>query len=373
MNAYIQHILFLLRHDPRENWPRRIAEREAAALAGLIMPDPRRTWGPDISHWDGNVNLDVTKAAGAKFVVIKCMDGTVETAYFRANLARAKTAGLLVTGYQWLYPNWVVSCELQALKVWQLTKDLGLTMPIVIDFEQTRYAGQSANPNYTDLDRWVTEYTRLSGKKPILYSGAGFMNSLGRMPETLKAKFFGFWFANYGVSSPTLPLGFTTWDMWQFTSSGDALALAPGDRNKLELDLNYMTELFYMKIGGQVEPPPTGETMQYRVVWENGVARRSLPTVFNSYTGLSYSFGEIVEVIRDNIPDQDDPTNPNKIWVQFADGYYGASQYPNSLGEPKVRMVRVIEPGPEPEPDPTFPPEIGVTINGVTKAYVPKA
>ena len=89
--------------------------------------------------------------------------------------------------------------------------------------------------------------------------------------------------------------------------------------------------------------------MKYTVVWSNGVSRRTAPTTSNSATTLTpYAFGTITDVVQDNIPDQTDPTNNDKRWVKFADGYYGASNYPDGAG-PKVRMEKVVETPPPAE------------------------
>ena len=252
----LQDFIFRLRFRDGEDF-RRDAVREIAGLldAGFVSPDRSRIWGPDISHWDGDVNFGPTVHAGAKFVIIKAMDGTVPTKYWAANNQRALDFGLLNSAYAWLYPDNRVSCVLQARAFYSLVKDVRLRLPPVVDFEWTRYAGVQANPNYSDLDKWVTEFTRLSGIKPILYSAAGYVNMFGRMPDSLRAKFAGFWWASYS-SQPTLPMGFSSYDIWQFSAFGDAQLLCPGTTGKKELDLNYMTPAFYEKYGGKPPPPP---------------------------------------------------------------------------------------------------------------------
>jgi GH25 family lysozyme M1 (1,4-beta-N-acetylmuramidase) len=248
-----------------DNRRRRNATREAALLAGdgFIAPDTNKIWGVDISHWDGNVNLSVTKDFGGDFVIIKAMDGTIPTRYWKENTARAIAAGLPNSSYAWLYPDNRINCTLQAQAYYNLIKDTPHSFPPVIDLEWTRYAGVQANPNYEDLRKWTAAFTRLSGVKPILYSAAGYMDMFGRMPDDLRAMFAGFHFASYG--GLTLPTGFSSWDIHQFTASGDALALCPGDTNKKELDLNYMTESFFDRYV-RVIPPVTepGEIIMAR-------------------------------------------------------------------------------------------------------------
>jgi GH25 family lysozyme M1 (1,4-beta-N-acetylmuramidase) len=266
-----------------DNQRRRNATREQAGLVvtqqdkqnfvvygstPFVAPDTNRIWGPDVSDWDGAVNFQTVKDFGADFAIIKAMDGTVPTRYWEVNHQRANDCGLPHGPYAWLYPDNRVNCTLQAKAYYNLIKGAKIQLPPVIDFEWTRYAGVQANPNYTDLRRWVAPFIQASGVKPILYSAAGYMNMFGRMPDDLRAMFAGFHFASYGGTRPIYPIGFTEYDLWQFTASGDALALCPGDRNKKELDLNYMTESFFNKYVRAIPPtePQTGETMKGKVL-----------------------------------------------------------------------------------------------------------
>ena len=90
--------------------------------------------------------------------------------------------------------------------------------------------------------------------------------------------------------------------------------------------------------------------MKYKVIWSAGVARRSAPSTSNSSTSATpYSLNQVVDVIQDNIPDAVSPTDVNKKWVKFADGLYGASNYPDGTG-PQVRMTKVDETTPPTTP-----------------------
>lgn len=243
----------------------------------LSSPDFSRVWGTDISHWDGNVNLQVTKDKGASFVFIKGLDGTLQTNNFAANRQRAVAAGLPHAPYQWLYRNINVSAVAQAQAMKALLDKYPSVMPPVIDFEWTYWGGSQSNPNWIDLDLYVSELNRL-GIKPILYTAKGYADMFGAMPSTLKAKFSGFWFANYGVSTPSLPLGFTTWDFWQFTSSGDASVYSPNDVKKLELDMNYFngTKAQFEARFGVVSEPATGGTMRYQITNNSTASTRTI-------------------------------------------------------------------------------------------------
>jgi lysozyme len=239
----------------------------------FAVPDSSRVWGIDISgRWDGNVDFTATKRAGASFVVIKCVDGTVPTRLWKENRIRAFTAGLIVGEYAWLYRDVNVPCREQARAAWELIKNEPKQIPLAIDFEWTKYMGVPANPNYSDLDKWVTEFTRLSGYKPGFYSAAGYMNDYGAMPLSLRNKFSYFWVANYGVRQPSMPRGFDSqdWQFWQFAATGEAAVIAPNDTGKRETDLNYWNgDLASLRdfVGlGVTQPPEEIMTTRYEAV-----------------------------------------------------------------------------------------------------------
>lgn len=226
-------------------------------LSLLVEPDYSTVWGTDHSDWDGNVDFRTTKALGSRFVFIKAMEGTVASRYYVPNTLAAKATGLLAAPYHWLHKNSNVSCKLQALKVWERTSPYTTALPLMLDFEWTRYMGQQANPTYTDLDIFVTEYTRLSGVKPLLYSAAGYMNQFGKIPDWLLKKFSGLVIASYG--GLTLPIGITTYEFHQFTDEGDAEKISPNDAGKKEVDLikfNGTVFQFTQRYGGDPDDTP---------------------------------------------------------------------------------------------------------------------
>jgi GH25 family lysozyme M1 (1,4-beta-N-acetylmuramidase) len=304
--ANLEDLRFRFYFRDEDNRTRRTVLRESilAAITGFVSPDRTKIWGVDISgRWDGVVDFAPTAHAGAKFAVIKAIDGTVPTQYWKENTQRAIDAGLLFGAYGWLYPDNRVSCTLQARAYVKLLNDAvftgdGNALPPVIDFEWTRYAGLQANPNYSDLRKWLTEFIRASGRKPILYSAAGYINMFGKLPDDILEMLAGVWLASYGGTQPVYPMGLTHWDMWQFSAFGDALTLCPGNQGKLELDLNYMQPEFYERYSGTTEPQTEGEPMSkwYRVT----------ASVLNIRNGPGASYidvgdlvsGDLIEVVE---------------------------------------------------------------------------
>lgn len=262
----------------------------------LIQPDTSRPWGTDISPWDGNVRVDVTKSLGGSFVFVKAIDGTITSKYFTGNLQRAKDAGLIDGAYGWLYRNANVSCVAQAQAYDALLQKYPVTLPPVIDFEPTLWAGQASNPTYADLRMWAAEWLRLGNRKPILYSAAYYMNPMGQIPSDIKDMFEGLWVAHYGTLTPTMPTGYKAgeWLFHQFTDAGDAKVYSPNDLNTRDVDMNYAIsrdKLYQM--AGTV--PPDGGQMLYGEVTATSLNMRSGPGASYPTVGAGLVKGDLVE------------------------------------------------------------------------------
>jgi GH25 family lysozyme M1 (1,4-beta-N-acetylmuramidase) len=325
----------------------------------LTMPDQSRTWGIDISgRWDGVVDLAVTRERGGDFVFIKGLDGTVRTRLYAENRANAIRAGLLHGPYFWLYPDNKVPCRAQATEGTRFMQEFPSDLPAMMDFEWTRYAGEYANPSYADLDKWATEYLALGNRKPLLYSAAGYMNPLGRIPESIKAKFAGLVIANYGVINPTLPYGYLGWDFWQASASGDAIRLAPNNNGKLEVDIDYWRGdlvSLYAFAGTQQEPPAEEPTMaknKVTITWDQGARERQRARVSTLDTyGETLPDNSVHYSDFDPVPDIDYPNDPNKRWIQLQSGWYIATRYPSASGAVERAVVEPVQSEPVPVPN----------------------
>ena len=107
-------------------------------------------------------------------------------------------------------------------------------------------------------------------------------------------------------------------------------------------------------------------------MWANGVSRRTAPSTASPAVGY-YSVNDEVDVAVENVPDQNAMTDPGKKWVQFSDGNFGASLYPDGTGLPKTRMIR-ITPQEDPDPQPAKKIEKAVLHyeDGSTEELFPK-
>ena len=342
------------------------------ANGALTMPDQLRTWGIDISgRWDGIVDLSVTRARGGDFVFIKGLDGTVRTRLYAENRRNAILAGLLHGPYFWLYPDNKVPCKAQAQEGTRFMQEFPSDLPAMLDFEWTRYAGEYANPNYTDLDKWATEYLAQGNRKPLLYSAAGYMNQFGQIPNSIKAKFAGLVIANYGVINPTLPMGYLGWDFWQASASGDAEELSPNSYGKLEVDIDYWrsdTASLYAFAGTQQEPPAEEIPMaRYTVTvpTTSGVALRPDHNTAND-PHLYVPAGTVLGTDTEPFIAPVELSNSAGIYQMIGDRWasvtYGGKTGWVAVIHRGVQFCKMVDNQPPTEPIPTQPGAVPYTI-----------
>jgi GH25 family lysozyme M1 (1,4-beta-N-acetylmuramidase) len=225
----------------------------------LVMPDMTRVWGVDVSHWNpAPVDFQRMKDMyHLDFAIIKGADGTITSRYFYNNVLSAKAAGIIFGLYVWLYPNNKVSIDAQ-VKAWRaLEVEIVPPLGLFIDCEWTTYNGVAANPVTADLRMAHDNYFALSGSHATTYTAPGYANSYLKGFDWSHEPL---WIAHYGVASPALPIGATTYQFWQFASTLDGWKLDPSGNQKL--DGNYFNgthEQFTEKYGAII--PPTGEPM----------------------------------------------------------------------------------------------------------------
>jgi len=213
---------------------------------------------PDISHWTGVVDMDVM-ATKTDAVIIKCLDGTVQSRFFIENYIGASARGIKVSAYHWLYPGDKVSIRQQAQALTDLIKEYPLDFGPFIDFEWTKYAGNPANPVASDLYGMLEYFNEMNGWYPGIYTAKGYWDQYGNEESYWKDKIL--WVANYGVSSPAVPSPWTNWTIWQYTSNGPAQDYGVDPDYQKGIDQNRFNGtreeyLIFINSGDAPPPPP---------------------------------------------------------------------------------------------------------------------
>ena len=190
------------------------------AVRKLEPPKPAKpAHGIDVSVHNGSVDWPKVKAAGFTFAYAKCSEGEDyrDPSWTKQRVTDLRAAKIQFGPYHYLRPRagrsggtearWFVKNAYAA--GWGKTGDL---RP-VLDFEET-----SLPPAQTIayLKQAVDEVVRLTGRKPIIYTGSYFWNDHGGKTS------WGcpLWLAAYDVTAPKLPNAWREWTIWQYTATG---------------------------------------------------------------------------------------------------------------------------------------------------------
>jgi lysozyme len=183
--------------------------------------------GIDVSHYQGTVDWPAVKSNSIGFAFAKATQGTTMVdSQFSTNWANMKAAGLLRGAYHFFDS----SCDptAQANHFLATIGSLDATdLPPVLDIESFSGAyGTTDLP--TNVQTWLNIVGQSQGRKPMIYTGTSFWN------KYMNDQFGGYplWIAEYGVSQPTLPNGWTAWTFWQSSQTG----IVPGVSGNVDMD-----------------------------------------------------------------------------------------------------------------------------------------
>ncbi|MBO0773167.1 MAG: hypothetical protein J2P35_17060, partial [Actinobacteria bacterium] len=193
---------------------------------------------------------------GIKFAAVKVTEGAYYTnPYAASDLTKAQAAGLTAIGYAFAIPNGGFDSngnQLPASPQEQadyLLSNLptGMTVPVMLDIEYDPYAGTGPNGDgttgvcyglsKTKIVNWISgfdaEIQAKTGWLPIIYTTqdwwstcTGGSTAFGQNPA---------WPADYASSgNPLLPAGWSTWNLWQYTSSGTVTGIQTSGSTDLD-------------------------------------------------------------------------------------------------------------------------------------------
>jgi lysozyme len=183
---------------------------------------PAQAQGLDVSHFQGTVDWPQVAQAGYAFAFIKATDGiTFVDPMFAENWAAAKAAGLLRGAYHFFEAD---DDPQQQAANYLKTVSLGPgDLPPVLDVESSSTSSEVPTATIIDsIAAWLQAVAQATGRTPILYTNRTYWDSLG----TEQFSGYPLWLAEYGVTSPTLPQGWTNWAFWQFSQSGEISGIA---------------------------------------------------------------------------------------------------------------------------------------------------
>lgn len=226
----------------------------AAPLSTSCAKSTTLTQGIDVSKWQATIDWKQVKGQGYEFAFIRASDGlNYPDGQFDANWKGAKAAGVLRGVYQFFRPGQdpIAQADLMLAKLsaagWIESGDL----PAVIDIEVSD--GQSNQTIRNKALSWLTYVEQKTGKKPVVYTSAGWSAVLG---SALSA--YPLWIANYTGTyqgyCPLMPDGWSTWVFWQYTSKGPVAGVGSKDVDKNVFD-GTLAALKAFAQSGTVPPP----------------------------------------------------------------------------------------------------------------------
>lgn len=189
--------------------------------------------GVDVSAFQGAVNWSRVARAGDRFALVKATEGTYyHSPRFAAQYRGSARNGLVRGAYHFAIPNNSSGAAQADYFVkggggWSAN---GHTLPGMLDIEYNPYGKECYGLTHKQMVGWVrsfdTEYHRLTGRMPILYTSARWWDACtggsavaDRDPLDVAA---------WGPSPRPLPRGWRAETIWQYTDS-NALGF-DGDR-----------------------------------------------------------------------------------------------------------------------------------------------
>ncbi|MGN8227413.1 glycoside hydrolase family 25 protein [Paenibacillus polymyxa] len=182
--------------------------------------------GIDVSRYQGNIDWKVVKADGISFAFIKASQGQrYVDPTFITNAKGARAAGVLLGAYHFVDATSVEAAKAEARHFAEVLEQIGgakaLDLPAVMDYENN-----PGNLSKTLISAvalaFLLELERLTGRKPIIYTGnafaANFNASLGG---------YKLWIARYSDTRvPSDTATWKRWDIWQYSDSGKIKGIA---------------------------------------------------------------------------------------------------------------------------------------------------
>lgn len=221
------------------------------AISGLVLSQYRQTEAPpvpnvyrplgcDVSHWQGAINFNTMKAAGAHYVFIKATEGTTLTdSRLVTNFGGAGEAGLLRGLYHFYRFN-RDAVEQADYFIAQTGGEFGELGPVV-DVEDTNTRA-SRDALRAFLDRIESQ----TGQKCIIYTGSWYWTP--RLHGTTWANQYRLWEAEYrqpgADDGPVIDSDWPTWAFWQYSNAGDGRHYgASSDAIDLNIYNGWLSEL----------------------------------------------------------------------------------------------------------------------------------
>jgi lysozyme len=204
----------------------------ATPPAGDSPAQPAYRQGVDVAayqHPNGAaIHWGKVARSGISVAAIKATEGTYyRNPYALSDIKAARAAGLSVGAYVFAIPNGNGGRRGAVAQADYIVGDLGslaASVPVMLDIEFNPYAGgfcygRTPAQMVSWVARFSAEVQARTGRAPYIYTPQGWWNPCTRGSAALRHNLL--WVPNYTTAaSPAMPGGWTTWQIWQYSSSG---------------------------------------------------------------------------------------------------------------------------------------------------------
>jgi lysozyme len=263
-----------------------------------------RTFGADVSHWESDIDW-IKGVDYLPFVYYKATDGEYWIdVQFGNNMDECNEVGMPHAPYHW----WQEKQDpiIQAEHFWDTVQDGGYKQ-LIVDVEPREIYGNM----YGRLMQHLGRIEQLSGIIPSIYTSKNYWDNYIKVNYPTRHPLL---VAQYAYrSNPILPMGATSWKIWQFTDqfwfSG---CNATADGNWFNGDLTACRNWFgnYHPYNA---PPPISGVLKMESLYE-GLRIRELPSTNSRIVGTLH-LGEEVDV---------DDVGGWNAWVHHSRGWSNA-------------------------------------------------
>jgi lysozyme len=288
-----------------------------------------RAKGLDISKWNGQMDFGAVRDAGYTFVFIRATYNVTVDPLFLSNWERAGQAGLLRGAYHFMT---VADPAPQAQAFRNAIGSAGdlAELPPVLDVE-----AEGLVP--AKVSQFIDAFEQLTDTRLIIYSSPGYWNS-GMTGVDVSGH--DLWVANWGVSEPKLPAGWSSWRFWQYTNQGQVT----GHTGALDLNVFNGTEeelRAYAGGGGEMSLEDRVTALENRAAALERLvaAQESLVAALEGrVTALESGSGQPAPVEEPEVPEVPDTSIPSAGAMLKVVAEWGL----NFRTEPKVDSGNVI-------------------------------
>ncbi|GGG61862.1 glycoside hydrolase family 25 protein [Paenibacillus radicis (ex Gao et al. 2016)] len=185
--------------------------------------------GIDVSRYQGTIDWKKTAADGISFAFAKASEGQFyRDPYFAGNVSGARAAGVMIGAYHFLNAASTDAAKKEAANFANAIATVGgigqLDLPPVMDYENNPSKLSKSAINAV-AKAFLTELERLTGVKPIIYTGnsfaANFDASLGG---------YELWVARYSTQPPSNVTAWSKWSFWQYSDGSTGGSRPSGGR-----------------------------------------------------------------------------------------------------------------------------------------------